>query len=104
MQELQEMRERVKQRPLLFERVTQVVWLLCYLFIFSADTARDIGSHTLLEEMLLRPVFVRFDLCCSVSSSVLRIFVTGHSQHAYAGCKRVAQFSYNRSNSKRSKK
>lgn len=31
LQELQEMEERVKQRPLLFERVTQVVLLMYYL-------------------------------------------------------------------------
>uniref|UniRef100_A0A8B9FUJ7 Protein FAM161A n=1 Tax=Amazona collaria TaxID=241587 RepID=A0A8B9FUJ7_9PSIT len=37
LQELQEMEERVKQRPLLFERVTQVVLLLYY--FLSSDTA-----------------------------------------------------------------
>lgn len=51
LQELQEMEERVKQRPLLFERVTQVVLLLYYFLISSSDTAEDICSQTFLENI-----------------------------------------------------
>lgn len=35
LQELQEMEERVKQMPLLLERVTQVVLLLYYFLLFK---------------------------------------------------------------------